>query len=186
MVCLGSRAAHFRTVLRNWQEKTTKASSKKLSIMEHSAGLPQDTKSLRICFGNRAKMLLKGHLGIKCLSRNIIRSSDSFSTVPPIVNGGDWGCIVLDLETIIILVLLAFICFRKVAPLTNLAKVTEQGLCYCNSNAWGWHNSHQSGVICITYQLILKNRKKLRSLEEKQGRAQNTALQHSWHYSELG
>ena len=38
----------------------------------------------------------------------ITRSSDSFSTVLKIVNGGDWGCIVRDLETIIILVLLAF------------------------------------------------------------------------------
>ena len=38
----------------------------------------------------------------------ITRSSDSFSTVPPIVNGGDWGCILRDLETIIVLVLLAF------------------------------------------------------------------------------
>ena len=38
----------------------------------------------------------------------IARSSDYFSTVPPIVNGGDWGCIVRDLETIIVLVLLAF------------------------------------------------------------------------------
>ena len=40
--------------------------------------------------------------------RKITRSSDSYSTVPPIVNGGDWGCIVHDLETIIVLVLLAF------------------------------------------------------------------------------
>ena len=38
----------------------------------------------------------------------ITRLSDSFGTVPPIVNGGDWGCIVRDLETIIVLVLLAF------------------------------------------------------------------------------
>ena len=36
------------------------------------------------------------------------RSSDSFSAVPPIVTAGDWGCIVRDLETIIVLVLLAF------------------------------------------------------------------------------
>ena len=36
---------------------------------------------------------------------NIIRSSDSFSTVPPIVNLGDWRC--NDIETIIVLVLLA-------------------------------------------------------------------------------
>ena len=39
---------------------------------------------------------------------NISRSSDYFSTVPPIVNVGDWGCFALDLETIIVLVLLAF------------------------------------------------------------------------------
>ena len=39
---------------------------------------------------------------------NITRSSDSFSTVPPIVHGGDWGCIVHDMETIIVLVFLAF------------------------------------------------------------------------------
>ena len=39
---------------------------------------------------------------------NITRWSDSFSTVPPIVNGGDCRWRVRDLETIIILVLLAF------------------------------------------------------------------------------
>ena len=42
---------------------------KKRCTMEHSPGLPQDTKSLRSCSGNRAKMLLKGHLGIKCHSQ---------------------------------------------------------------------------------------------------------------------
>ena len=42
------------------------------------------------------------------LPSNITRSSDSFRTVPPIINGGDWECIVRDLETIIVLVLLAF------------------------------------------------------------------------------
>ena len=39
---------------------------------------------------------------------NITRSSDSFSTVLPIVNAGDWECIVRDLETIIVLALVAF------------------------------------------------------------------------------
>ena len=39
---------------------------------------------------------------------NITRSSDSFSSVPPIVNGDNYGCIVRDLETIIVLVLLTF------------------------------------------------------------------------------
>ena len=41
-------------------------------------------------------------------SLNISRSSYSFSTVPPIVNAGEWGCIVHDLKTINALVLLAF------------------------------------------------------------------------------
>ena len=39
---------------------------------------------------------------------NITRSSDSFRTVPGFVNAGDLGCIVSDLETIVVLVLLAF------------------------------------------------------------------------------
>ena len=39
---------------------------------------------------------------------NISRSSDSFSTVPSIVNGIDTGCIVRNLETIIVFALIAF------------------------------------------------------------------------------
>ena len=34
-------------------------------------GLPQDTKPLKSCSGNRAKMLLKSHLRIKCHSQYI-------------------------------------------------------------------------------------------------------------------
>ena len=52
-------------------------------------------------------MLLKSHLGIKCHSQ-YNKVEDPFSTVPSVINGGDWGCIVRDLETIIVLVLLAF------------------------------------------------------------------------------
>ena len=51
----------------------------------------------------------------------------------------------------------------KVTPLINPAKVTDQGPCYCKSDAWGWHNSHLSGVISITDQLIFHTGKKLRS-----------------------
>ena len=58
----------------------------------------------------------------------------------------------------------------KVTPLTDPAKVMDQGLCYCNSDAWGWHDSHQSGVISITDQLIFQNGKKLRSVQEDQNR----------------
>ena len=57
---------------------------------------------------------------------------------------------------------------QKVTPLTNPANVMDQGFCYCNSDAWGWHNSYQSGVISITDQLILQNGKMLRSVQEEQ------------------
>ena len=59
-VGIGSRAPHCRTVLENGLDKIMKASPKKRSIVEHSPGLPQDTKSLRSCSGERAKMFLKG------------------------------------------------------------------------------------------------------------------------------
>ena len=39
---------------------------------------------------------------------NITRSSDYFNTVLPILNEGDWGCIVRDMETILVLVRLSF------------------------------------------------------------------------------
>ena len=107
-MCIGSRAADCKTVLQNWQDKTPKAFPKKQSIMELSPGLPQVTKSLRNCSGNRAKMLLKGHLGIKCHSEyNKVVKTDSVQ-FHQIVNGEDWGCIVRDLETIVVLVLLTF------------------------------------------------------------------------------
>ena len=46
-------------------------------------------------------------------------TSDSFSTVPPIVNGGgDWGCIMCDLETITVLLAFNFIPQRSHHSLT--------------------------------------------------------------------
>ena len=62
-----------------------------------------------------------------------------------------------DLETIIVLVLLAFIFIPQ--RLHHSLILPRSLLCYCNSNAWGWNNSHQSGVISITNQLIFQNRK---------------------------
>ena len=55
--------------------------------MEYSPGLPQDTKSLRSCSGDRAKMLLKCQLRIKCHSQYIqIVRLLQHSTV----NGAHW------------------------------------------------------------------------------------------------
>ena len=64
-------------------------------------------KSYRRCSRNRAKMILKSHLGIKChFQYNKVFRLLQHSL--PIVNAGVWGCIVRDLEAIIALVLLAF------------------------------------------------------------------------------
>ena len=54
----------------------------------------------RRCF---SKVIIESNVTPK-----ITRSPDYFSIIPPIVNGGDWGCIVRDLETIIVLVLITF------------------------------------------------------------------------------
>ena len=121
--------------LRNWQDSAPKAFPKKQYIMEYSSRLPQDTKSLRSCSGTRAKLLLKSHLGIKC-TPNITRSSDSFSTVPPIVSRvtGDALCVTWRLSYF------QFyshsISSPKITPLTNLAVVMVEGFCYCNTNVW--------------------------------------------------
>ena len=117
------------------------------------------------------------HLAVECTflyslhpTPNITRSSDSFSTVQPIVNGGDWGCIVRDLETIIVLVLLAvnFIPQRSHHSLTLPRSRIRDSTTATLTPSWGWHNSHQSGVTSITDQLILQNGKKLRSVPKEQ------------------
>ena len=93
---------------------------------------------------------------------------------------GVTGCIVRDLETLIVLVLLAFNYIPlKVTPRIHSDEVTVQGLSYRNSSAWGWHNSHQSGVVSIMNKLILQNGKKFRGVQKEQQRAQNTSLRHS-------
>ena len=50
---------------------------------------------------------------------------------------------------------------------------TLQWLCYCNSNAWEWHNSHQSDG--ITDQLILYNGRQLGVVQEEQCRTKKLA-----------
>ena len=90
------------------------------------------------------------------------KSSDSFSTVPPIVNGGHWGCIVHDLENSIFLVLLTFNFIpKKLQHSPTLLELMVQGLCNYNGSVWGWHNSYKSVVIGITDKLILQYGKKL-------------------------
>ena len=78
------------------------------------------------------------------------------------------GCIVRDQETIIVFVLLAFKFIPQMSHhsltlprsrLRDSATVTPTP---------GDDNSYQGGVIGITDHLILKNRKKLRGVQEEQ------------------
>ena len=135
--------------------------------MEHSPGLPQDTKSLRRCISRVI-------LGSKVPPNNA-RSTDSFSTVlARAVNGGWLGmhCPWLGDYHSLGMISIEFNS-PNITPLTNPAKVADQGLCYYNSNAWLWHHSHQSGVISITDLHIFQNRKKRRSVQGEQSRVQN-------------
>ena len=59
----------------------------------HQDLIPEDSKPLRSCSGNREKMLLKSHLGIKCYSQYIMVIRFLQHSSNNIVNGGDWGCI---------------------------------------------------------------------------------------------
>ena len=91
------------TALQNSIPKWAGQNPERISLEEIYHGMLARTSSnttpLRSCIENQAKMLLKGHFGIKCHSQ-YIRCI--------IVNGVYWGCIVRDLETIIVLVLLTF------------------------------------------------------------------------------
>ena len=138
-MCYLQPSTTSRTVLQDGQDKTSKASPKKRSIIEYSPGLNQDYKSLRSCSGNWERYSSKGNL-VSNVTPNIKRSSDPSSRVPPIVNEGDWGgCIVHDLETITVSLSYSHsISFPKGHTSTNPDKVTDQRLCCCNSNTWGW------------------------------------------------
>ena len=67
---------------------------------------------------------------------NMTRSADPFSTIPSRVNEVDWGLIVRNLETIIVLVLqLIFLVLQSISFSTghtihaNHIKITVKGLC---------------------------------------------------------
>ena len=102
-MCICSRAPHCRTVVQVVQRKTHR---KHLPRSNLSSNTRQDCFKIPSLYQTRSfflKVILESNV-----TPNISKSSDSFSTVPPIVYGGDWGCTVSDLETIIALVLFAF------------------------------------------------------------------------------
>ena len=104
---------------------------------------------------------------------NITRPLDSFSAVPPTVNVGDWGCIVLDLETIMVLVLLAFYFIpqwshNSLTFTRSRLRVSATVTLMPGDSATVTHNSNESGVIGIIDQVILQTEKKLRCVLEEQ------------------
>ena len=146
---IDSRAPHWRTVLQNGQDITQKASSKKRNIMEYSPEILQDAKSLRKVMLGRcfSKVILESNV-----TPNISMWSNSVSRVPPIFNGRLWVTWRLSYSWSYSNKFHS----PKVTSLTNPTEVTNRGLCNCNSNAWGWHNSHQRShqhnqSICFTY-----------------------------------
>ena len=84
------------------------------------------------------------------------------------VNGGDLGCIVRDLKTIIVLDLLAFNFIPQSSHHSQTPPRSRFSDCNGNSNAWEGHNSYQSGVICIDNELIHKYGKKFQSVQGEQ------------------
>ena len=86
-------------------------------------------------------MLLKGHLESND-THNITRSSDSFSAVPPIVNKGDWGCIVRDLETIIVLVLLSFNSNSLIIKFSRFGDKNQVKSSDCNATILTYSGKH--------------------------------------------
>ena len=102
-------------------------------------------------------MLFKRHLGIKCNSQyiEVIRL---LSTVHPKVNAGDRGCIVCDLQTIMVIVSLTFnfICERLhhslILPWSRFRDSATVTLTPGNSNQptkWShWHNRSANSPKC--------------------------------------
>ena len=119
---IGSRAPHCRTVLQNRQDKTKEVSQEVIyygTLLRTSSRYQVFEKLL---YRKQENIFSKVSLESN-VTPNLTWSSDSFSTVPSIVNGGDWGCIVRNLETIIDLVLLAF----NLIPQRSHHSLTLQG-----------------------------------------------------------
>ena len=165
-ICVCSRAPHCMTLFQNEQDKTPRAPSKRQFIIEYSPGL-QDTKPLiaaleteRRCF---SKFILESNV-----TSNISGSSDSISTVPQIVNGGDRGCILLDLKTIIVLVLLAFNFIPYMPHHSRTlpwSRIRDSATITLTPGDGTTVNEVESSA--ITDQLILLNGKQLRGVQKE-------------------
>ena len=109
-------AEHYSITCRINHKKKT--SPNKRPIMEYFPRLPQDTKPLRSCSGNRAKIdASKSHLGIKCYSQ-YIKVIRMLQPVLKIVNGATWDALCVDWR-FIVLVLLAINFILQISHLSK-------------------------------------------------------------------
>ena len=99
-------------------------------------------------------MLLKFNFVIKCHSHSnkVIRLLQYSSANRMGVTA---GCIVLEMEAIIVLVLLAFNFIPQMSHRSRtLPRSRIRNSATVTLTPWGWQNSHQSNVISITDQII--------------------------------
>ena len=75
-------------------------------IMEYSQGVPQERYQAfeKLCWKQSEDASQKSALNLMLFPIYQGHASDSFSTDPPLVNGGDRGCIVRDMQIMIVLV----------------------------------------------------------------------------------
>ena len=104
----GSRAPHCRTVLTpKWAEQNPDSITHEQSIMKYSPRLPEDIKPLRSCSWKQSEDASQKS-SAKQMSFPIYQGHRLPHHSSPIINGGHLGCSARDLETVIVLVLLAF------------------------------------------------------------------------------
>ena len=142
-MCISSRASHCRTVLQNGHDKIHQAYHKEAiyhGILARNSSTYQAFEKLLWKPSEDASQKSSWNQMSLPIYQSIYQGHQEYITVPPIVNLVDWGCIVHDLETIIVLILLAFNFIPQRSHHSLTLPKSRFRDCYCNSNALGWHN----------------------------------------------
>ena len=145
-------APHYRTVLQNRQDRRPKPSLKKQSIILFSPGLLQDNKP----FIMHGKPSWK-HMSLQYMYIYVIKLRTVLIIVTVSGVTGDGCAWPGDYHSLLAFIFILqrthhLLTFQKRIPFSP-----GSGTVYnSNSNAWGWHNSGQSGLIGRTNKLILQ------------------------------
>ena len=106
-MCIGSRTSTLQNSTQKLAGQHPEGISQRSDLAWNTGQDILKIPNLRDAALERERRCISKFILKSKVTSNISRSSDSFGTVLPIVNEGDWGCIVRDLETIIVLVWLA-------------------------------------------------------------------------------